>query len=222
MKDELKTREQLVVEINDIRRLNQELREAQAALNSAIQSLKDSEERFRSVAQSAVDAIVSIDTSDHIVFWNQGAEKIFGYSESEVLGKSVTIIIPDQYKEGHSKGIKNYLNTGGPALIGRTVELEGLKKTGETFPIELSLSTWKTRDGRFFSGIIRDISDRKEVEKELEKRTSESRQRSEELESLVQMVAHDLKSPIITIVGMVKILRQSVSKLPFEKNANGS
>jgi PAS domain S-box-containing protein len=217
MKDELKTKEQLVVEINDIRRLNDELREAEAALNSAIQSLQDSEERFRSVAQSAVDAIISIDSSDHVVFWNQGAENIFGYSEAEVLGKSVTIIIPDEYKTGHSQGVKNYLQTGMPALIGRTAELEGLKKNGERFPIELSLSTWKTKEGRFFSGIIRDISYRKDVERELEKRTAESDQRSEELRSLIQMVAHDLKSPIITIVGMVKILKQSIAKLPFEE-----
>ncbi|HMK37095.1 MAG TPA: PAS domain-containing sensor histidine kinase [Desulfomonilaceae bacterium] len=204
MKDEHKTKEQLVYEISEIRQINLDLQAVEAARNSALEALAESEQRFRSVAQSAVDAIISTDATDAVIFWNQGAQKIFGYEEEEVLGKSVTVIIPEMYRDAHRNGMKNYLLTGHPALIGRTAELEGMRKGGETFPIELSLSTWTTRAGMFFTGIIRDISDRKEAEKVLAQRT-------EELELLIQMVAHDLKSPVITIAGLARLLNKCMS-----------
>jgi PAS domain S-box-containing protein len=213
MEDQLKTKQQLVAEINDIRELNDELREAEAERNAALESLRCSEERFRSVAKSAIDAIISIDSHDRITFWNQAATQIFGYSEEETLGQSVTIIVPDAYKDAHRKGVANYLRTGNSHLIGSVAELEGLKENGEIFPIELSLSTWNTREGIFFTGIIRDISDRKRAERELEQRTAEAGQRTEELESLIQMVAHDLKSPIITIGGLCRLLSRQADIL---------
>jgi PAS domain S-box-containing protein len=169
-----------------------------------LEYLGESEQRFRSVAQSAVDAIISTDANDTVIFWNQGAARMFGHSHEEVLGKSITIIIPEPYKEAHRKGMANYIRTGRPALIGRTKELEGLRKNGERFPLELSLSTWTTRAGIFFTGIIRDISVRKAIEKDLEQRT-------EELESLIQMVAHDLKSPVITVGGLARLLKKEAA-----------
>ncbi len=212
MSDEQKSKEQLVDEINEIRRLNRDLKDTQDRLNLALQSLKDSEERFRAVARSAVDAIISTDSEDRVVFWNKGATRIFGHTEPEVIGKSVTIIIPERYKEAHTMGIRRYLETGRPSLIGGVAELSGLKKDGAELPIELALSTWRTKDGRFFTGIIRDITERKEVHRELEQRRSESEERNEELESLIQMVAHDLKSPVITIAGFVKKLRRMIGE----------
>jgi PAS domain S-box-containing protein len=204
MIDERKTKKQLMDEINEARSLNAQLREAEEERNAALEAVGESEQRFRAVAQSAVDAIISTDRWDTIIFWNQGAQKIFGYSEEETLGKSVSMIIPEPYRDAHRIGVANYLKTAKPMLIGKTVELEGLRKGGEIFPIELSLSTWKTRADVFFTGIIRDISDRKAAEKALAQRT-------EELESLIQMVAHDLKSPIISIGGMARLLKKNLS-----------
>lgn len=177
------------------------------------EALRASEMRFRSIADSAVDAIVSIDSEDRITFWNQGAQRIFGHSEEEVLGKSVTMIIPEQYKQHHRDGMRRYLETRQPALIGRTAELQAMRKDGTEFPIELSLSTWTSKEGTFFTGIIRDVSLRKETESALARSTLEAKQRTEELESLVQMVAHDLKSPVVTICGLVRILKNSLKDL---------
>lgn len=170
------------------------------------QALRDSETRIRAVAQSAIDAIISANDDDKVVFWNSGAQRIFGYREEEILGKPVTTLIPERYKDAHSLGFRRYLQTNEPRLIGRTAELQGLKKNGDEFPLELSLSTWRTQGKLYFTGIIRDITDRREAEKALEQRTAEVRQRKEELESLIQMVAHDLKSPVITIAGLVRNL----------------
>lgn len=185
------------------------------------QALRDSETRIRSVAQSAIDAIVSANNEDTIIFWNSGAQRVFGYREEEILGKPVTTLIPERYRAHHSNGIRRYLQTGEPQLIGRTAELQGVRKNGEEFPLELSLSTWKTKGKVFFTGIIRDITDRKEAEKALAQRTAEVKQRKEELESLIQMVAHDLKSPVITIAGLVRNLKNKLGKSLLEGEFGG-
>ncbi len=213
MRDNEKTKEQLLQEIRELQRQADKLQQAQLVCRLAEEALRDSEMKFRSVAHSAVDAIITADSNDRIVFWNQGAENIFGYSEKEVLGRSITALIPERYRNAHAAGFKRFLETGEPRILGRTVELQGLRKGDEEFPIELSLSSWKTHEGAYFSGVIRDISDRKEAQRQLEQRTAEARQRNEELESLIQMVAHDLKSPVISIAGLVRHLKNRIEMI---------
>ena len=216
MRDEDKPKKQIIRELEEMRRRCSDLESAEAERSDALDALRDSETKFRSVAQSAVDAIVSIDGNDRIIFWNEGAKNIFGYSEEEVLGKPVTILIPERYRDAHRSGVERFLATKQPVLIGRVAELQAVKKGGAEFPIELSLSTWTARDGTFFTGIIRDISNRVEAQKTLQQRTEEARQRTGELESLIQMVAHDLKSPVISIVGLVRALRGHCRNLPSD------
>jgi PAS domain S-box-containing protein len=130
------------------------------------EALKQSEERFRSVAQSANDAIVTTDRKGNILGWNKGAERAFGFSEEEILGKSLDLIIPEEYIELHVDGMKRQEMSGVKHVIGKTVELHGQKKNKVIFPLELSLSEWETSDGKFFTGIIRDITKRKRTESE--------------------------------------------------------
>jgi PAS domain S-box-containing protein len=89
---------------------------------------------------------------------------MFGYEEAEVIGKPMTIIIPERYRSAHSMGVERFIATGVPRMIGSMKELHALRKDGSEVPIELSLSTWKTGEERFFSGIIRDITERKQAE----------------------------------------------------------
>ncbi len=128
------------------------------------ESLERSEQRYRSLAQSANDAIVSADATGDVISWNEGAEDIFGYTEEEMLGQSLTGIMPDGFRQDHIKGIQRFLDTRQPRMIGHTVEMTGLRKDGSEFPIELSLSSWETAEGTFFTGIIRDISERRQAE----------------------------------------------------------
>jgi PAS domain S-box-containing protein len=129
-------------------------------------ALKQSEERFRSVTQTATDAIITVDSKGIILGWNKGAEKAFGYSESEISGQSLDLIIPSEYSNKHIKGMIRIAMIGEKQVTGKTIELNGLTKAGITFPLELSLSDWETSDGKFFTGIIRDISSRKRTELE--------------------------------------------------------
>jgi PAS domain S-box-containing protein len=213
MRDTEKTKEQLLNEIRMLRQQTSKLEQAQLVYRLAEEALRESEMKFRSVAHSAVDAIITADSNDTIVFWNQGAENIFRYSEKEILGQPIATIIPTRYRAAHSQGLKRFIETGETHILGRTVELIGLRKGDEEFPLELSVSSWTTHEGVFFSGIIRDISDRKEAQRQLENSTLEARQRTEELESLIQMVAHDLKSPVIVIAGMVRLLKGQIAKI---------
>ena len=126
----------------------------------AQEELRASEVRFRSVTQSVGDAIISAGSDGNIIFWNGAAENIFGQSADEMLGQPLATIMPERFREMHRAGMKR-LQAGGEArVIGRTVELVGLAKDGREFPIELTLSTWSTAEGAFYTGIIRDITER--------------------------------------------------------------
>jgi PAS domain S-box-containing protein/diguanylate cyclase (GGDEF)-like protein len=122
----------------------------------AQEALRRSEERFRSLAHSAADAIISTDAAGTIVSWNRGAERLFGHSEEEVVGRSLTMLMPERYRAAHSKGIAHFLATGESRVIGRTLRLEGLRRDGTEFRIDLSISSWETHEGRFVTGIIRE------------------------------------------------------------------
>ena len=127
-------------------------------------ALQESEEKFRSVTQSANDAIVTCNSSGIITDWNEGAEKIFGYTEDEISGKNLAIILPKQYRELYFEQIAKILKGEDYDVISRTIEISGLRKDGGEFPLELSLAEWETESGRFFTGIIRDVSRRKKAD----------------------------------------------------------
>ena len=123
-----------------------------------------SEARFSTVAQSANDAIITADNDGVIIFWNRAAREMFGYAASEVMGQPLTILMPGRHRDDHLAGLARYKSTGHAAVIGTTVELAGLRKDGAEFPTELSLASWSNEEGRFFSGIIRDITRRRQAE----------------------------------------------------------
>ncbi|HEU4683660.1 MAG TPA: PAS domain S-box protein, partial [Nitrospira sp.] len=129
--------------------------------------LTESEDRFRSLVESATDAIVLSDRSGRILSWNQAASRMFGFTTQEALGQPLTLLMPARYRRAHEEGLRNIEATGKSRIIGKMIELHGLRKDGTEFPIELSLATWKTRHGSFYSGIIRDISERKRTEQAL-------------------------------------------------------
>jgi len=133
-------------------------------LQEAEEALRESEARFRSVVQSANDAIILANSRGNIMAWNKGAQAIFGYREEEVLGKPLSLLMPERYRDAHRRGLERMRSTGESHVIGKTVEFYGLRKDGSEFPLELSLATWKAGEERFYSGIIRDITERKRAE----------------------------------------------------------
>jgi PAS domain S-box-containing protein len=126
---------------------------AVALLNSrTLESLQDSEERFRSVVATAKEGIILVNSRGVIQFWNHGAEKMFGYSTEETSGQNINLIIPNRFQNTHQNALQDVVTTGKSRLSGQTLNLTGIRKDGTEFPLELTLATWKTKDQLFFTG----------------------------------------------------------------------
>jgi PAS domain S-box-containing protein len=190
--------------------------------------LRESEMKFRSVAQSANDAIVSADQRGNIIAWNTGAERIFGYQEAEVLGKPFTMLMPERYQHAHEQGLERMREGGEAKILGKTTELAGHRKSGQEFPLELSLSGWKTGEGAFYTGIIRDITERKHAEEALQALTASLEQkvweRTAELEvardqaltatqhksEFLANMSHELRTPLNAVIGFSEVLLEKM------------
>ena len=137
-------------------------------LKEAEKTLEESEERFRSVVQTATEAIITHDCDVNITFWNHGAENMYGYRPDEVLGKPFTLILPERFRKFHEKDLRNLVSSN--VVLHREVSQIpsfGLSKDGREFPTELSVSKWKTRKEVFLTIIVRDITERRQAEKAL-------------------------------------------------------
>jgi diguanylate cyclase (GGDEF)-like protein/PAS domain S-box-containing protein len=131
--------------------------------------LRESEERFEKISAAAQDAIISMDNDGNISFWNGAAETILGYAQAEALGRNLhELIAPERFREAHLKALPAYQETGQGAFMGRTLEMAAIRKDGAEFPIEISLSA--TRIAGKWNGIavVRDISERKKAQREIE------------------------------------------------------
>jgi len=123
--------------------------------------------RATTIVAHAVDGIITINERGVVESCNQAVENIFGYGAEEVAGKPVTDLMPERYRNAHGGGLERLRSTGESRIIGKTIEVSGLRKDGTVFPLELSLGAWKTEEGTFYTGFIRDITDRKRLEGQL-------------------------------------------------------
>lgn len=145
-----------------------ERRHVEERLRATRSSLGNQEARNRAVLNTANDAIIFIDNEGRILSWNRAGEKLFGFTSDEIVGKSVTAIIPERYHEAHAQGMKRAVAGGrGRIINGPPLELAGRKADGTEVPIELSLGRSEIRGQYFFTGIIRDITSRKEAEEKV-------------------------------------------------------
>ncbi|MBF0128182.1 MAG: PAS domain S-box protein, partial [Magnetococcales bacterium] len=128
-------------------------------------ALRESELQLRSIADSASEVIVSADADGCCTFWNHGAESIFGYREDEILGRSLTALIPENDRALHSEALGRVNRTGEMRRAGQLLEVTAQRKNGERFPLELSLSSWAVDGRRFFSAVGREITARKQEER---------------------------------------------------------
>jgi len=170
--------------------------------------LRTSELRFRSVVQSASDAIVLADDQGRIVFWNRGAETMFGYREDEIVGAPLELLMPESYRVQHRAGFERFRVTGRSHIIGKTIELEGLRKDKTVFPIEVSLASWISGSGMYFTGILRDATERKRAE-EIRREKEAAEDANSAKSAFVARMSHELRTPLNAIVGFTNILLQN-------------
>ncbi len=191
----------------------------------AEQALRESEARYRVVAETATDAIITINSESRILFVNSSTEKIFGYGRAEMLGQELTMLMPDYLREIHRAGLGRYLDTGQKHARRESVELTGLHKSGAEIPVEVSFGELVTDGEHTFTGIVRDISERKRAQealqqanKELIARLSEFQQQTHEVTLVNQM--GDLLQTCITPEEAHTVIGRFIPKLfPAEAGA---
>jgi two-component system sensor kinase FixL len=146
------------------------------------EALLQSEARTRAIVNTAVDAIITIDESGIIDSINPASEKLFGYRASELVGRNVKVLMPEPYRREHDGYLRNYLQTGMARIIGIGREVTGMRKDGTLFPLSLAVSEMHFADRRMFTGIIHDLTSRRQLERQiLEATASEQRRIGQDL-----------------------------------------
>lgn len=187
--------------------LSRQLKETEAAQAA----LRASEERLRALVDSTIDGIIVIDEAGTIESFNRSAERIFGYASVEVVGQNVSTLMPEPDRGQHDAYIGRYHLTGEAKIIGIGREVTGLRKDGSTFPLDLGISEIRVGELRSFTGLVRDITDRKRAEQELQ-RVSEDLRRSEER---ITAIVENVFEGIVTIdsTGIIQWRNRAASEI---------
>jgi len=184
--------------------------------SAALRVLQLNELRWQAILDTARDPIICIDRAGGITLFNRAAEEIFGYAAAEVLGRNVQLLMPAPYREEHDAYLATYQSTGVPKAIGRIREVQAQRKSGEIFPIELSVSEARVGDQVIYSAIIRDMSERRAIEVELEKarRLAEQRERLADIGAITARIVHDLGNPLAGLSMQAQLIQRRVSRSP--------
>ncbi len=189
----------------ELREMNAELKNQITVRREAEAALRESEERFRIMAVTATDPIVILDRDGCIVYWNSAAEKVFGYTGSEAMGREAHFLVSPRDCETYRQGFHSFKETGNGGLTGNRFELRGVRKNGTEFSVELSVSAFHLKGLWYAMGIARDISERRQAEEE--------RLRRERLQGVLEMagaVCHELNQPMQGVLGYTELLAADI------------
>lgn len=166
--------------------------------------------RFEAAVQSSLDAVLVVDTDGRIIEFNGGAEAMFGYAQSEVLGQPMAdLIIPPEYRARHDEGMRRFREHGTSRVVGRGhLRLEGMRKSGEVFPVELSISLAETSDQLVFVSFLRDITNRLRTEDELREARDTAQAGAQAKAQLLTVMSHEMRTPLNGILGSLDLIER--------------
>jgi two-component system sensor kinase FixL len=184
--------------------------------SAALRVRQLSELRWQAILDTARDAIVCIDQAARVTLFSRAAEEIFGYAAGEVLDQNVRMLMPPPYRDEHDGYLATYRATGEPKAIGRIRVVQAQRKSGEIFPAEISVSEARVADQVIYSAIIRDISDRRAMEVELEEasRLAEQRERLADIGAITARIVHDLGNPLAGLSMQAQLIHRRVTRNP--------
>jgi PAS domain S-box-containing protein len=172
--------------------------------------LRESEGRLRAIVETAVDGIITIDEQGLVTSMNPAAVRLFGYSSEEVIGKNVNVLMPAPYHLEHDGYLKNYRDTGVKKIIGIGREVVGRRKNGTQFPMDLAVSETLLGERRIFTGIVRNIGERKKAAADLSRQAEELARSNVELERFAYVASHDLQEPMRTVQSFTQLLQRKL------------
>lgn len=190
-------------------------------------ALKEGEARLRSILDSALDAMITINEQGIITEWNLRAEEIFGFPNEETIGKDLSeLIVPEKYRYAHNAGMKHFLQTGNGPILNKRIEIHAQHKDGSYFPVELSIVPIQLNEGYLFSAFIRDITLRKKAENDMSTALQRQKELAELKSRLISMTSHEYRTPLTTIKSSLDLLsfilenQELQNRDKIEKNVN--
>ena len=179
---------------------------------SAEEKAQKQKEEFEGVFSSVIDGLITIDEKGIIDAYNPAAKKIFGYSEDEVMGQNVKMLMPEPYRGEHDSYLENHITTGINKIIGIGREVTGRRKDGSTFSMDLSVSPMLVGDKRMFVGLVRDITQRKLAEQELKIAQLAAESANHMKSEFLANMSHELRTPLNAIIGYSELLREEAEE----------
>jgi len=181
--------------------ISERVRRSHARQKEATQALQAREAHLKSILDTIPDAMIVIDTSGHILSFSSAAERLFGWYADEVVGQNVSVLMPEPHRSAHDGYLERYLKTGEARIIGIGRVVVGSRRDGTTFPMELAVGEVLSLDQRFFTGFVRDLTERHEAERRLQKLQSEliHISRLSAMGEMASTLAHELNQPLSAI-----------------------
>lgn len=225
-------------ELNEtLKQKNKELQKAQNEILLGRKQMENTLEQLTSVLNTVNEGIISANADSKIIMVNRTVEKIFGYTEKELIGQPLSILMPNKYQEAHRRGMSRYMETRTPRVLNTTVKIEGQRKDGSIFPLELNIAETKLDDQIFFTAAVRDITERVAMEEELiqsrdkleikvQERTKDLQQTQQnlkdtitelersnkELEQFAYVASHDLQEPLRMVGSYTQLIKRKIGK----------